>query len=629
MIRLDTADAPAPGAFDHAALPDILCISSIDWDFIWQGHQEIMSSLAAGGRRVLFLENTGVRPLRLRDLPRLRRRLRNWSKGPGGFREERPNLFVLSPIVLPGPYSRIATRVNRFLLLRSIRRWMRALGVSRPIAWTFLPTPLAHQLIDSLDPALTIYYCIDDFVSSSPEARRIVSSEEAMFRRADLVFVTSEKLRQRAATFSSRVHLFPFGVKYDSFEAVRESPRRAPADMAGLKRPIVGYVGGLHQWIDQDLVAETAARFRDATFVFVGPPQCDLSRLESTANVTLLGAKPHAELPHYVREFDVGIVPYRLSEYTANVYPTKLNEYLAMGIPVVASDLAEIRRFNAEHGEIVAIARDSNEFAAEIGRAIDDGSADAVRRRLAVARANSWSTRINQMTELIAGAMATRAKQEERWDERLRRAYRRARRRTAEAVLAILLTYLLFFQTPFVWLLAKPLKVVEPPQPADCIVVFAGGVGESGKAGGGYQERVKQAADLYRLGYARHLVFSSGYVFAFSEPEIMRALAVDNGVPASAIELETRAVNTHENVVFSQRILEDHGWTRALVVSSPYHMRRAMMTWRKAAPDISAVSTPPPNSQFYAHDRGASLEQMRGIAQEYAALVMYWWRGWI
>ena len=40
---------------------DILCISSIDWDFIWQGHQEIMSTLAAQGHRVLFLENTGVR----------------------------------------------------------------------------------------------------------------------------------------------------------------------------------------------------------------------------------------------------------------------------------------------------------------------------------------------------------------------------------------------------------------------------------------------------------------------------------------------------------------------------------------------------------------------------------------
>ncbi len=629
MIHLETADVRATGARETAGLTDILCISSIDWDFIWQGHQEIMSSLAADGRRVLFLENTGVRPLRFRDLPRLRRRLRNWSKGPGGFREERPNLFVLSPIVLPGPYSRIATRINRFLLLRSIRRWMRTLGVSRPIAWTFLPTPLAHELITFLDPALTIYYCIDDLASSSPEARRIASSEEAMFRRADLVFVTSEKLRQRAATFTPRVHLFPFGVKYDAFEAVRESPRRTPADMAALARPIVGYVGGLHQWIDQDLVAETAAKCRDTTFVFVGPPQCDLSRLEATPNVKLLGGKPHSELPHYVREFDVGLVPYKLSEYTANVYPTKLNEYLAMGIPVVASDLAEIRRFNAEHGEIVAIARDSDDFAAAINRSISSPSPDAVGRRLAVAQANSWPARIGRMSELIAGAVASRARQEERWDARLRRVYQRARRRTVEVVLAVVFTYLLLFQTPLVWLLARPLRIVDTPQQADCIVVFAGGVGESGKAGGGYQERVKQATELYHQGYARHLVFSSGFVFAFPEAEIMRALAVDNGVPASAIELETRAANTRENVVFSQRILNANGWKRVLLVSSPYHMRRATLTWRKAAPDVSVVATPAPISQFYAHDRGASLEQMRGIVQEYAAIVMYWWRGWI
>jgi uncharacterized SAM-binding protein YcdF (DUF218 family) len=171
--------------------------------------------------------------------------------------------------------------------------------------------------------------------------------------------------------------------------------------------------------------------------------------------------------------------------------------------------------------------------------------------------------------------------------------------------------------------------VAEPPQPADCIVVFAGGVGESGKAGGGYQERVKQAADLYRQGFARHLVFSSGYVFAFPEAKIMRALATDNGVPASAIELETQAVNTHDNVVLSKRILDAHGWRRALLVSSPYHMRRALLTWRRAAPGIAAVATPTPVSQFYTHDRGASLEQMRGIAQEYAAIVAYWWRGWI
>ena len=53
---------------------DVLCVSSIDWDFIWQGHQEVMATLAERGHRVLFLENTGVRPPKFQDWPRLRRR---------------------------------------------------------------------------------------------------------------------------------------------------------------------------------------------------------------------------------------------------------------------------------------------------------------------------------------------------------------------------------------------------------------------------------------------------------------------------------------------------------------------------------------------------------------------------
>ena len=111
---------------------DILCISSIDWDFIWQGHQEIMSTLASQGNRVLFLENTGVRSLKVSDLPRVRQRIRNWWRGTKGFREERPNLFVYSPLIVPLPYSRLARWVNRSLLLRSLRRWMGATGFNSP-----------------------------------------------------------------------------------------------------------------------------------------------------------------------------------------------------------------------------------------------------------------------------------------------------------------------------------------------------------------------------------------------------------------------------------------------------------------------------------------------------------------
>lgn len=98
--------------------PGVICVSSIDWDFVWQGHQEIMSRFAARGQKVLFIENTGVRTPRLSDGPRLWRRLKNWRKGWSGIREEAPNLFVFSPLVLPFPNSPLAVWCNGWLLFR-------------------------------------------------------------------------------------------------------------------------------------------------------------------------------------------------------------------------------------------------------------------------------------------------------------------------------------------------------------------------------------------------------------------------------------------------------------------------------------------------------------------------------
>ena len=44
---------------------DIVCVSSIDWDFIWQGHQEIMSTFAAQGHRVSVVTNLSASPARI------------------------------------------------------------------------------------------------------------------------------------------------------------------------------------------------------------------------------------------------------------------------------------------------------------------------------------------------------------------------------------------------------------------------------------------------------------------------------------------------------------------------------------------------------------------------------------
>jgi uncharacterized SAM-binding protein YcdF (DUF218 family)/glycosyltransferase involved in cell wall biosynthesis len=615
---------------DHTLLEgqDIVCFSSIDWQFIWQGHQEIMSTLAANGNRVLFVENTGVRAPAMRDWRRLVQRVQNWWKGTKGFRRERDNLFIYSPLLLPFPYSAVMGRINRSLLTRALNRWMRAAGFGRPIVWTFLPTPLVRDVIRDLDPLVSVYYCIDDFASSSHAARRIVRSEQQLCRDVDLVFVTSEKLREKAARFSDRVHLFPFGVSYAKFEAVRLAPDQVPADLAALPRPIVGYVGGIHQWMDMATLTDVARRMPETTFALVGPLQIDVNTAD-VPNIHFLGKKPHDEVPRYIKGFDVGIVPYLLSDYTANVYPTKLNEYLAMGIPVVATDLPEIRRFNADHGPRTAIAGNADQFVTALQDALRPSAEPERLARIDVARSNSWHARIARMSALVEEVLEARRSRREPWEAKLRHFYRRTRSRALTAAATVVVAYLLLFYTELPWILASPLRLEEAPRAADAIVVFAGGVGESGQAGGGYQERVKTAVDLYRAGFAPRMVFESGYAFTFKEAEVMRELAMRLGVPDSAIVLETQGAHTHDYVIRVREVLRARDWRRILLVSSPYHMRRAMLVWRKQAPEVEVVATPVPQSQFYTHGRGANLDQLRGLAREYGALAAYWWRGWL
>jgi uncharacterized SAM-binding protein YcdF (DUF218 family) len=591
-----------------------------------------MSSLAASGNRVLFIENTGVRSPGLRDMPRLRSRIKNWLGSVKGIRRERENLYIYSPIILPFPYSKIARWINRWLLVSALKRWERSVGFSTPIIWTFLPTGIVLDIIDSIDSKLVIYYCIDNFAASSPKAKNIRKTESKLLERSDLVFVTAKSLYDWCSEHSKNVHTFPFGVNTEIYEKARGKKVDPPKDLAPIKHPIAGYVGGVHKWIDFDLVKHAAQANPDISFVFVGPLQADVGGLKSLTNVHFLGQKPYAELPGYVANFDVCLVPYLLTEYTKNVYPTKLNEYFSLGKAVVSTSIPEVEAYNERNGNVICIGKTKEDFSSLVKAAVSK-SHDQVecKRRMDIALAEgSWKIKIEKMSALIEDEIRKKeAEKELNWKVNILKLYAGAKRKVIPLAASILAAYIILFHTPLVWWAAYPLKVENPLKKADVIAVFAGGVGESGKAGQGYEERVKYAVDLYRQGYADKLIFSSGYSYAFKEADVMKALAISLNIPESNIMLEDKAVNTYQNVINTAKIMTGRGLRSAIVISAPYNMRRVSLVWKKAALDKELIAEPVKDSLFFGDKKKVELKHIQAILHEYAGIIYYKLKGYI
>jgi len=138
------------------------------------------------------------------------------------------------------------------------------------------------------------------------------------------------------------------------------------------------------------------------SWVFVGSAEISLHGFADLPNVYILGQRPHRELAHYIRTFDVCIVPYKRSAYTETVVPSKINEYLAMGKPIVSTNLPWVCAFNEQHQVIVTSQEHPDEFLRGIEHAFSLRDDDAlIARRRAVASQGDWETRLESMSELI------------------------------------------------------------------------------------------------------------------------------------------------------------------------------------------------------------------------------------
>lgn len=204
------------------------------------------------------------------------------------------------------------------------------------------------------------------------------------------------------------------------------------------------------------------------------------------------------------------------------------------------------------------------------------------------------------------------------------------RKRLWQGTLAGVVVASVLLFTPAFQLLVAPLVLRAPLGPADAIVVLGGGVEDDGQPSESTLERIRYGILLYEGGLAGHLILSTGVVEGFSEARAMAEVARQHGVPEEALVLEEISHNTHENIHAVQEILEARGWHRVLVVSSPYHLRRVSLVYRKCCRGVETVWAPADPAGVYQF-RGPRhrLKQARAVLREYAAIGWYRLRGYL
>ena len=221
--------------------------------------------------------------------------------------------------------------------------------------------------------------------------------ERQLMQRADVCFMTAHSLLESKKAINPNTFLASHGVDHAHFVKALAPATIMPAEIATLPHPIIGFFGLIHEWIDLDLLAKMARMHADWSIVLIGKSVVDVSALKSFPNIHLLGRRSYEALPGYCRGFDVAIIPFEVNELTRNVNPIKLREYLSAGLPVVLTDLPEVKFY----GDHVYVARGHDEFVSKVEQAIREDSVEARQRRSDSMRGETWEARVTAVGDAV------------------------------------------------------------------------------------------------------------------------------------------------------------------------------------------------------------------------------------
>jgi UDP-galactopyranose mutase len=320
---------------------DLLCLSHLRWNFVYQRPQHLLSR-AARARRVFFVEEPVF------DTGSLRLDITETDCG----------VKVVVPQLPQGLNSEIATGA---VLRQMIDRLLVTEGIRDFVLWYY--TPMALNFTRHLKPSVTVFDCMDELSAFKNAPAQLKNLEKELFDRADLVFTGGRSLYEAKKAAHPSVHAFPSSIDRDHFGQARTvSAEKEPEDQKEIPRPRFGFFGVIDERFDIELLSAVANARSDWHFIVIGPVvKIDPATLPQLPNIHYLGSKPYRDLPNYLAGWNVAWLPFARNESTRFISPTKTPEYLAAGKPVISTSIADVVRPYGEN-RLVEIADTREEF---------------------------------------------------------------------------------------------------------------------------------------------------------------------------------------------------------------------------------------------------------------------------
>ncbi len=367
-------------------------IAHLPWDHVWQRPQQLMTRFA---KRC---------PVIYCDPPRLD------NEGTELRFEERPSSHGVRVIRPVFPVSILDTPGNHYRdLWRRLLPAVLAEAGPNPILW--VSSPLTNYLVAAAraQVRIAVYDCMDDLASfrdGTPEMRQ---REAQLLGLVDLLFTGGFSMYEARKDRHPRAHCFPSGVDVEHYRQTEDASLEIPAPAAWIPRPRLGYFGVLDERIDWPVIARIAQERPQWHWVLVGPTaKVFPHEIPGGPNIHYLGQQAYADLPAFLKSFDIATMPFALNEATRSISPTKTLEYLAGGKPVISSSVPDVV---AGYTGVVEIVDGADAWMHSLAAMLDESPEQQQARRERAApllEQASWDSIADRMWALIEEQMAQR-----------------------------------------------------------------------------------------------------------------------------------------------------------------------------------------------------------------------------